>query len=907
MTTGSGTFDEYLSITEQIEKQQQLEGVASGHSTPISTPIVAKTHTPVYTMHRFFARRPYNVFETLVKHYTNPGDIVLDPFMGGGVTVVESLRARRRVVGVDLNPIAWFIVDVEAMPVHLEQVRQHFVKLENAAKQNISKLYEVICDNCGEPAVTKWSLWSAVISCPQEGCSHVFPLSEAKKVSPGRYICPSCNKQFNSMECEHLAETMVEVKYDCPHCGKSLERAPTTQDLTQYETVIQAFEKLVENGKVEYPRDKIPDGDRVRDDALYKKGYTHFYQLFTKRNLLANSMLKKAILNTAPKPQIRKALLFVFSSSLTWSCKMRKDVGHGWEHHAYWLPDIYYESNVWDMFKKQFDGGLHSFWKGKSYSNKEFGGFAIAANNFSSIEKAESTCLLLCQSAHKLPLPDNCVDVVITDPPFGGNVQYAELSNFWAVWLKEATGLKGVIDNTFEAIQTRNTGFPTEKSLGHYEDMLFKIFKECHRVLKPDTWMVLTFHNRDLRVWMALHRAASRAGFKLPSEAEDPNRGMLYQSPIQHYTTTMHQRAAGAMLGDFVLSFKRQAVTPYEITSCALSTDEEYGLGEKTKELIHYHGGADDTTLMTGLIPYLTEKNMLHKVASKDFKSLFGKQFIWSKKEKKWFTKDMVDTQADTIKPIDFIPAEKLTQGIVYSFLKEKKYAALDEIVSAIYKQLINSYRPGISAINSVLQKLCDQVPLPGQPRRQGFRLKSTYPVVSTVKKPRVETQITLFGTSKMVTGLNHNEIVELIYSYAVDEGYEVHIGEVEQDKEPKFKQVSRQMLSHMEFGLQPDVFSTIVQIDILLLKGTAITHAFEVATTVETANKAVNDRYRNLFIAMPNVAVKAYLVIKEKDANKAHQIVHSKANVKDGVSKKITIVHLSDLTREKFGQLLEE
>ena len=156
-----------------------------------------------------------------------------------------------------------------------------------------------------------------------------------------------------------------------------------------------------------------------------------------------------------------------------------------------------------------------------------------------------------------------------------------------------------------------------------------------------------------------------------------------------------------------------------------------------------------------------------------------------------------------------------------------------------------------------------------------------------------------------MVTALDHNGIIELICSYAKDKGYEVHIGETEQNKVQKFKKASRQMLSHMEFGLPPDVFNTIIEVDLLLLKGTAITHAFEVATTVETANKAVNDRYRNMFIAMPNLSIKAYLVIRDKDAEKAHKIVYSKANVKDSVSKKVSIVHLSDLTEEKFEQLL--
>ena len=578
MTTDSGKFEKYLSIPQQIEEQKKREGVAKEHFAPISTPLVAKAHTPVYNMHRFFARRPFNVFEAIVKHYTNPGDIVLDPFMGGGVTVIESLRARRKVVGVDLNPIAWFIVDAEARPIKLEKVRKQFTKVEKTAKEKINRLYEVTCDTCGKPATTRWSLWSAVVICPQPDCNEVMVLSEVKKVSGGRYVCPACNRPFNAIDCKRLDEKMVRIAYRCLSCGTSSERAPTGDDVERCQQATSKLAKMVEDGQLSYPQDMIPDGDRVRDDALYKKGYTHFYHLFTKRNLLANSILKKAITSLDSDSETTKALLFVFSSSLSWSSKMRKDTGHGWEHHGYWLPDIHYESNVWDMFKKQFDGGPHCYWKGKTYSNQEFGDFAVPAQDFSVVANGDASYLLLCQSSHELQLPDNSVDVVITDPPFGGNVQYAELANFWAVWLKEAVGLQGIIDNTLEAIETRHSGFPTEKSLSHYEEMLFRIFKECHRVLKADRWMVLTFHNRDLKVWMALHRAANRAGFKLPSASEDPYRGMLYQPPIEHYTTTLHQRAAGSMLGDFILSFKRETAIPYEMTDSALSTDEEQEL-----------------------------------------------------------------------------------------------------------------------------------------------------------------------------------------------------------------------------------------------------------------------------------------------------------------------------------------
>jgi len=903
----SKRLEAQLSVANLIAQQQEVEGL-KGRSKPLSSPVVAKPHTPVYTMHRFFARRPYNVFETLIKHYSKPGDIILDPFMGGGVTVVEALRARRKIIGVDLNPISYFITKNEVKPVNLDKVASAFEQIEANIKPSIYELYTVNCTQCGHSSTTKWAFWSTIVRCPNGLCGTPIITQAAKKVVSGqyrRYECPVCRAKFEPVECERIGEKILRLKCECVDCGLLQERDATEDDNLRYQSLVNKFDEIIKVRGLEFPQDEIPDGDRVRDDALYKKGYTHFYQLFTRRNLLANALLKDAIQSAHLRRDVEESLLFIFSSSLTWSCKMRKDIGHGWEHHGYWLPETHYESNVWDVFKKQFDGGVHSYWKGKEYSNKEIGTFAKLAKDYTELKSGKRTCLLMCASSHALPLPDKSVDVVITDPPFGGNVQYAELANFWAVWLKDTLGLSGTIDNTFEAVQTRHTGFSTEKSLEHYEDMLFQVFRECHRLLRPGGWLVLTFHNRELAVWMALQRAANRAGFKLPSESEDPNRGMLYQPPIQHYTTTMHQRVPGAMLGDFILSFKREDIPLAGIPTGELSTSEEEALILKAEELIRFHGGADDSTLMTGLIPYLNEQNLFGKLATADFRPLFGRHFVWDKQHKKWFTSDMVEPATAKLKPLDYIPAEEFTERVVYSLLKEKKFASLDEILSYIYAKLVNSNRPGISAVNRVLDRICAKVPLPGRPQREGFTLKPTEAKLSTGKPPVVAEQKALFGEPVLATSLSHDQIIALIHSYASQRGYDVHIGESEQKKNAEFKGISRAMFNPQEFGLPPEVFKIIVEIDMLLLKGTAVTHAFEVATSVGTASEAINKRYRNLFAAMQNILVKTYLVVKDKDFNKAHAEVFSKANVQDGISQRIKIVRLSELTEDRFERLL--
>jgi len=107
---------------------------------PIDHAVVAKPHTPVYKMHRYFARRPWSVFRALIEHYSNPGSIVLDPFCGGGVTVVEGLRLGRKVIGVDINPLATFITRCEVLTCKLDELEKEFKRIEAEVKDKINAI-----------------------------------------------------------------------------------------------------------------------------------------------------------------------------------------------------------------------------------------------------------------------------------------------------------------------------------------------------------------------------------------------------------------------------------------------------------------------------------------------------------------------------------------------------------------------------------------------------------------------------------------------------------------------------------------------------------------------------------------------------------------------------------------------
>lgn len=211
-------------IEEQIAEQMALEkGPKLKPVPPLQTPVIAKQHTPVYQMHRYFARRPWNVFEHIIKHYTNPGDLILDPFCGGGVTVYEGLKLRRRVIGVDLNPLAAWITKIQVEPADLEEVEKAFAEVEKEFAPIAMELYSTNCEECGKEAQAEWFEWSNVHICPS--CGEKVILGLTKKLRGGIYECSNtdCINVIKPLECERVSDTLIRKKVNCPDCGNKIQ------------------------------------------------------------------------------------------------------------------------------------------------------------------------------------------------------------------------------------------------------------------------------------------------------------------------------------------------------------------------------------------------------------------------------------------------------------------------------------------------------------------------------------------------------------------------------------------------------------------------------------------------------------------------------------------------------------
>ena len=132
---------------------------------------------------------------------------------------------------------------------------------------------------------------------------------------------------------------------------------------------------------------------------------------------------------------------------------------------------------------------------------------------------------ITCKSGDSLDhIGDGTVDVVVMDPPYYNNVMYAELSDFFYVWLKRTAGL--VFPNLFQRILTDKENeavanpakFAGQRRAGamarqDYQDRMALIFQECRRVLKPLGIMTVMFMHKSTGAWDALTKSIIEAGF----------------------------------------------------------------------------------------------------------------------------------------------------------------------------------------------------------------------------------------------------------------------------------------------------------------------------------------------------------------------------------------------------------
>jgi len=349
------------------------------------------------------------LWEKLYYNDLNLNKTILDPFMGGGTTLVEGLRLGCNVIGCELNPVAWFIVKNEIEYIDLDELEEEFNNLQNEISSEILNSYVTKCDECGDSADAMYYFWVKELNC--QNCEKTVPLFKDYKLAKTRSknkkgywvlcpdcgevfvsqnykkenTCPSCSNKFNPdkdgntsgqyFTCPHCGqkqnvievtqkqgkadERMYAVEYYCKTCdnnkhpdktnGKSYKKADE-YDLKLYKEASSEYKK--KKNDLPIPQQKIPEGHNTNQMLNHK--FNNWEDMFNKRQLLNLGKLLQKI-NLINSKKIREILLNVFSSTLNYNnkfCIYDRSVNviqFLFMQHAFIPKKSFAENNLWGL------------------------------------------------------------------------------------------------------------------------------------------------------------------------------------------------------------------------------------------------------------------------------------------------------------------------------------------------------------------------------------------------------------------------------------------------------------------------------------------------------------------------------------------------------------------------------
>lgn len=487
------------------------------HREPFAADVSEGKSDAIYNAHTYHTKVPYKAIMRYILHYTEPGDIVLDGFCGTGMTGVaanmcahpeNAFKAlidmempyvkwgQRHPVIADLSPIATFISKNYNADINVVKFVDEAKKVLSLAEKECSWMYETDpCDN-GLPLLIPqkgriiYTVWSDVFICPHCGTEIVFYDAAADpntgKVSDS-FLCPICSAKLKKNDCERAFDSYFDD--DLQEVHRIIKQKPV---LIRYELGNKRFDKKpdendlriidkIEKTKIPYwyPTNRLCEGRESRRND--KAGITHVHHFFYKRTLYVLAKIFDLI-----KHQNNSDLLKIwFTSQIINISKMNR-----------FRPQVSFPYNPLSgtMYISSMVSEANPF---NAYSGK-VAKFAEALKNNQGNKYCIST-----GSTSKLPMSDNTCDYVFTDPPFGDNLNYSELSFLWEAWLGILTNQK------YEAIINPTMG----KALPEYQTLMTDCFSEYYRVLKPNRWMTVEFHNSKNAVWNAIQEALQRSGF----------------------------------------------------------------------------------------------------------------------------------------------------------------------------------------------------------------------------------------------------------------------------------------------------------------------------------------------------------------------------------------------------------
>lgn len=392
---------------------------------------------PIYQIHKWWARRLGCVFRSILigvmrnsnsrakfesafyKKQDCSGLVVLDPFVGGGTSIVEAAKCGASVIGVDIDPVACFVTRSELQPCTKEELETAFRTVKEFAEQRILSLYSSTRPD-GSPCTIVYSFWVEIVSCAKCHSSyHAHPhyqLARDRKNRRQTVFCGSCGQvreislrrlRFSCRDCSETTEiragNAVRGVCKCPSCGhEQPAHDRSVMRTSKPEHYLFALQVIDENSEVHFQRAERTDREMyskacamwaarltqenyVPDEFIPEQhrsdprpicfGYKRYLDLFNQRQLLSLSWIAEAI-RCVKNDTARELLAAAFSDSLA-SNNMLCYYAFDYDKltplfglHAYHKASRPVENNVWGIANR----GRGSFLKcyKKVLRGKEF-------------------------------------------------------------------------------------------------------------------------------------------------------------------------------------------------------------------------------------------------------------------------------------------------------------------------------------------------------------------------------------------------------------------------------------------------------------------------------------------------------------------------------------------------------
>jgi 16S rRNA G966 N2-methylase RsmD len=454
---------------------------------PYRSEVVGGKGSVFYRAHSYHTKVPPEGIVRMIEHYTDPGAVVVDPFCGSGMTGVACLQSGRSGLLSDLSPAAVHIASGYAAAPQAPDFDAGAAALIGGLAPLEQELYGTRCVHCRKPARIEYTVWSDTLDCPS--CSRRIRFWDAAKQPDGTLSkilrCPHCATSFRKADAKLAAQVPVLVSVSCLHCRRRDQRPPTKREQTA------ALRPRRSDITDWYPTAAFEPWREMWRGQHRTLGIHTAADFFTDRNLCALAAVWRAANQSTQAAMLRFAVTAVVnraSRRYQWNPKRPTNVLSG----TLYVASLTYEFNVFSLLRRKL---------------------TAVGQLVGALSDAPGACRVVPASATGLHhIDSDSVDYVFTDPPFGANIYYSDASFLWESWLDDFT------PTADEAVVS--TSLPVEygaKTLQDYEKLMSASFSEVARVLKPQAWASVMFHNSDDAVWSALERSLESADLRLES------------------------------------------------------------------------------------------------------------------------------------------------------------------------------------------------------------------------------------------------------------------------------------------------------------------------------------------------------------------------------------------------------